>query len=66
MIRLIITIVIVVVVFEVLRNYAPALTKWYGNLPGDISIKTRKGRMNIPIASVIILSLILTVLVNIF
>jgi len=66
MIRLIITIAVVLVVFEVLSHHAPNLTKWYGNLPGDISIKTRKGRMNIPIASVIILSLILTFLVNIF
>lgn len=38
----------------------------FGNLPGDIRIEGERGGIFIPLASMIIISLILTVLLNIF
>ena len=37
---------------------------WFGKLPGDIRIEGEKGGAFIPITSMIIISLVLTLLVN--
>lgn len=47
-------------------HYAPWLLNWFGKLPGDIRIESERSRTFIPITSMIILSLVLTVLVNLF
>jgi hypothetical protein len=38
----------------------------FGRLPGDIAIEGERGAIYIPIASMIVISVILTVLVNLF
>ena len=52
------------VVIGALIQYAPWAISWFGRLPGDIRIQGEKGGAFIPITSMIIVSLILTVLVN--
>jgi hypothetical protein len=52
------------VVIGALVQYAPWAISWFGRLPGDIRIQGEKGGAFIPITSMIIVSLILTVLVN--
>lgn len=47
-------------------QYAPGLLAWFGRLPGDISIERDGVRVFIPITSMILLSLALTVIVNLF
>jgi len=47
-------------------RYAPGLVSWFGRLPGDISIERDGMRIFIPITSMILLSLVLTLLVNLF
>ncbi|MBE7928864.1 MULTISPECIES: DUF2905 domain-containing protein [Pseudomonadaceae] len=47
-------------------HYAPWLLNWFGKLPGDIRIESERSRTFIPITSMIIMSLVLTVLVNLF
>lgn len=47
-------------------TYAPWLINWFGKLPGDIYIKGEKGTVFIPITSMIIISIVLTIIVNIF
>ena len=47
-------------------QFAPGLLGWFGRLPGDISIERDGVRVFIPITSMIILSLALTVIVNLF
>ena len=47
-------------------HYAPWTLSWFGRLPGDIRIDTDSGRIFIPVTSMIIISVILTVLVNLF
>ena len=44
--------------------YAPGLLRWFGRLPGDIRIERDGTRIFIPITSMIIVSLALTLLVN--
>ena len=46
--------------------YAPWLLSWFGRLPGDISITRDGGRIFIPITSMIIVSVVLTIIVNVF
>lgn len=38
----------------------------FGNLPGDIRIEGERGGIFIPLASMIILSIVLTILLNVF
>lgn len=43
---------------------APGLVSWFGRLPGDIRIEGERARLYIPITSMVLLSLGLTVLLN--
>ncbi|WP_417791665.1 DUF2905 domain-containing protein [Stutzerimonas xanthomarina] len=47
-------------------QYAPGLLSWFGKLPGDIRIDSERSRTFIPITSMIILSVLLTILLNLF
>ena len=62
--KAIIVIGLVLVLIGVLIQYAPWAVNWFGRLPGDIRIGGENGRVFIPITSMIILSLVLTVLIN--
>jgi hypothetical protein len=46
--------------------YAPWLLNWFGRLPGDIRIETERSKILIPITSMVVVSIILTLLVNVF
>jgi H+/Cl- antiporter ClcA len=45
-------------------HYAPWLLSWFGRLPGDIDIQRGRTRVFIPITSMILLSVVITVLLN--
>ena len=47
-------------------HFAPGLLNWFGKLPGDIHVKTGRGHVYIPITSMILVSILLTILVNLF
>ncbi len=47
-----------------LVRYAPGLFTWFGHLPGDLDIETENGRIFVPITSMIVVSLVLTGIVN--
>lgn len=47
-------------------HYAPGLLNWFGKLPGDIRLESERSRTFIPITSMIIISVVLTVLLNLF
>jgi len=49
-----------------ITSYAPWLINWFGRLPGDIHIKNEHSVVFIPITSMIVVSILLTVLVNLF
>jgi hypothetical protein len=62
--RLILLIGIVLVVIGGLAAMGVRLP--FGRLPGDIAIEGERGAIYIPIASMIVLSVILTILANLF
>ena len=45
-------------------QFAPWLLGWFGRLPGDIRIRTDSTSVFIPITSMILVSLVLTLLLN--
>lgn len=63
--RWIITAGLVLVAIGTIVHFAPWLLTWFGRLPGDINIETERSRIFIPITSMIVLSILLTVLINI-
>lgn len=50
----------------ILLHFAPWVLSWFGRLPGDIRIESERGKIFFPITSMLIISIILTVLINIF
>lgn len=60
------TIGIVLVVIGLIINYAPRLLSWFGKLPGDIRIEDEKKWVFIPITSMLVASIILTIILNLF
>ena len=55
---------IVLVVAGVLLSWAPGLLGWFGRLPGDIRIERASGSIFVPITSSILISLLLSLIVN--
>jgi hypothetical protein len=55
---------IALVIIGALVHFAPWAFTWFGKLPGDIRIQGEKGNVFIPLTSMIILSLLLTLIVN--
>lgn len=47
-------------------QFAPWLVNWFGRLPGDIRYESGDSRVYIPITSMILVSLALTIIVNLF
>jgi len=54
-----------VVVVGALVRFAPGLFSWFGNLPGDVRVEGESTRVFIPITSMIVVSVILTLVVNV-
>lgn len=47
-------------------KFAPWTVTWFGKLPGDLSFGSGNTRVFIPITSMIVFSVALTVIVNLF
>lgn len=47
-------------------QFAPWLVNWFGKLPGDIRYESDGVRIYIPIVSMIVVSVVLTILFNLF
>jgi len=45
-------------------TWAPWLLTWFGRLPGDIRIQRPSGTVFIPLVSMLVLSIALTLIVN--
>ncbi|SHE73561.1 Protein of unknown function [Microbulbifer donghaiensis] len=57
---------VVLIVVGVLMHIAPWLFNWFGRLPGDIRIESERSRVYVPIVSMIILSVVLSVIISFF
>lgn len=56
----------VILAAGLLMKYVPWLLTWFGKLPGDIRIQSQNSFIFIPITSMIVASLLLTLIVNLF
>jgi len=54
-----------VILVGALVRFVPGLFGWFGTLPGDIRIEGESSRVYIPITSMIVVSVVLTLVVNI-
>ena len=54
------------VVIGVILHLFPGVVSWFGRLPGDIRIGNGRVRVWLPLASMLILSLLITLLLNFF
>lgn len=54
----------VLLVVGAVLHYAPWAVSWFGKLPGDIRIESERGVVFIPITSMVIISIVLTVVIN--
>jgi Zn-dependent protease with chaperone function len=57
---------ITLVIIGLAVSYAPWLVNWFGRLPGDTRIQNEKSFVFIPIVSMLIVSSILTLIINMF
>lgn len=57
---------LVLVFIGLVVSYAPWLISWFGKLPGDIRIEDQQRFVFMPITSMLLVSIILTLLVNLF
>ena len=57
---------LLLVVFGLLLNYFPWTLNWFGELPGDIHKELEHGDIYIPITSMLIISILITVVLNLF
>ncbi|MGH8556448.1 MAG: DUF2905 domain-containing protein [Methylococcales bacterium] len=55
-----------IVLLGLVLYFAPGLLGWFGHLPGDIRIKGEKYCIFIPITSMILISVVATILINLF
>lgn len=46
--------------------YAPWLFSWFGRLPGDLRFESGRSRIFIPLTSMLLISIVLSVLFNLF
>jgi hypothetical protein len=56
----------VLLVIGAILHFAPWLLNWFGKLPGDIRIESGRGKIYIPVTSMVIVSIALTILINLF
>lgn len=62
--RLFILLGIGLIIIGIVIKYAPGLISWFGKLPGDIRIVNENRKIFIPITSMVVISLIITVIIN--
>jgi hypothetical protein len=55
---------VILIAVGAMLHFAPGLIAWFGRLPGDVRFYSGRTRVFIPIASMVILSLALTLLIN--
>lgn len=64
--KLIIIVGVVIVLIGLIMTYTPNLFSWFGRLPFDIRIENEHTRVFIPITSMLVVSLALSLLINLF
>lgn len=66
MAKLLIFIGLILIALGLVWQFAPWLLSWFGHLPGDINIEKENSRIFIPITSMAVISVVLTIIINLF
>lgn len=66
MAKLLIIIGAVLMAVGLLWYFFPDMLSWFGRLPGDIRIEGENGSFYFPIVTMIVISLLLTIVLNLF
>ena len=64
--KVLILIGLALLVIGSLLHWYPNLFSWFGRLPGDIRVERESGGFYFPVVSMLIVSIGLTILVNLF
>jgi uncharacterized membrane protein YidH (DUF202 family) len=64
--KLLTSIGIFLIIIGLILTYAPGLLSWFGKLPGDIRIGNGKTVVFIPFVSMLIVSIVLSLVINLF
>ena len=56
----------ILIVIGMILHFAPWLLSWFGRLPGDIRIVKERTIIFIPITSMLLISMVVTLLINLF
>jgi hypothetical protein len=64
--RWLITAGLILIVIGTIVHFAPWLINWFGRLPGDLRMESERSKVFIPITSMVVLSILLTLLLNLF
>lgn len=54
---------LILVLIGVILHFAPGIFRWFGRLPGDIRIERENVRVYIPIASMLLISIVLSLII---
>jgi hypothetical protein len=57
---------VVLVSIGLILHFAPGLMQWFGRLPGDLDWRSDRTRVFVPITSMIVISVLLTIIINLF
>lgn len=64
--KIFIAVGLLLVLIGLALQYAPWLVNWFGRLPGDINIDRDNTRVFIPLTSMIVVSIVLSIILSIF
>ncbi|TVR02348.1 MAG: DUF2905 domain-containing protein [Desulfovibrionales bacterium] len=64
--RLLIIAGLLLVAVGLVWHFAPWLLNWFGRLPGDIRYESERTRFFFPITSMLIVSIVVSLLLNLF
>jgi len=64
--KVVLLIGVIITLVGLVLSYAPGLLGWFGHLPGDIRIERGSSRIFVPITSMIVVSVVLTIIINLF
>ncbi|HZH73246.1 MAG TPA: DUF2905 domain-containing protein [Mariniphaga sp.] len=56
---------VILIIAGILLYFIPGIFNWFGKLPGDIRIVKENSKVYFPITSMIIISIVLTIIVNV-
>ncbi|MEO6582893.1 MAG: DUF2905 domain-containing protein [Ferruginibacter sp.] len=54
------------VVAGLVLHFFPNAFKWFGRLPGDVRIEKENGHFYFPVVSMVLISVVVTILINVF